>query len=1778
MKSNFLKGTVAIPAELYSSAKVSAHLKPPVETRLQELPFRELEWKNFEKLCLRLINREAKAQYCRLYGTPGQGQEGIDIFAKTHLIDTTYRVYQCKKVENFKPNEIAKAVKTFLKGDWASNSNAFILCTTDNLNSTEKALEIENQRSLLEAQGISFDTWDSAQLSVKMKDYPDLVDDFFGRWWVKVFCGAEQFAFFEKNKRLDGASVSEIRLKLGKFYRNLFNRLDPGLPTGQHSTINTLPLEKRYIFPNIVENEYFSSIHFEPLSPTLPDSKLEMELFSSSFEENLRISPLNSVFTLRDERKQRTTYTNPYQQVTNSGVASHNQYHPFHHWLVKADKNLILGPAGSGKSAMLGFIAIDLLGENPQLEELTQKWGENLPVWIPFALWTKLIAHSGGTSPISLEDMLHNWFRSCGEEELWTLVKQALEDKRLLLLVDGLDEWASEQSGRVALQLFELFIEQRNIPALVTSRPHGYQRLGLTSSGWQMGAIAEFSFQQQSQLIQRWFEAWINDPTTSSIESNIENNQTNTESSQITSEGTTRQAKLLADQFMTELTASPDLKELAKVPLLLALLIFLKIYNIRSGLPRNRFKAYHVLVEHLISVHPQKRLVAAQISGNEGKFTNEEKQTLLSHLAYYMQSQPGEGLIESAQALKILEEYLKSDYWGLAPASVRHLARHFLTEIEEVSGLLVKATNQELKFFHRSFQEYLAAVYLTGQSLEEQLRVVGGKANNPQWREIILGLLYLTLRQQEVGRFVEEIKSRKAKVDGNPVHSIEATVLELLLAEITFGEFNCPPSLIRELAEEIFEKIEKAPWFYHRERLLRFALEGLRSAKVRDLVLVRLRRWIPCRIRSRSFLFNAMVNWPPTKEVIYSLEHGLYDEEFVSARAAARTLAKLVGGDKAVGERLMNLAQRAFDPNVRAVALEALLKAWPNLPGIKDVFEDARCSASPQLRFVGIKGCIQFSLQKEEDRKVLLELASEYSSLEDEVQAEIRSLLQKGWPAHPGTKEYCLKIARNPREFFTSSHGSLRAEIALLILLEGFPQDQDVVELCIEELEQEQVPFALYREQIWHLLAQNFRNHPSLVAAIDKWIAKPPKDSTSPAPTTRSLFYQDVRAALIGRTVVAKNALLAGLPDQWPAYVLLEGWGIQDQEVSEALTRIAFGAAKEATTIGHLLPRVILDKKHCRQKLLELLTEPDCHRPDFVLWGLKELNDLERKDATEEVKQTFHENERAIVDKALNLKLNFTDDNDFMALSVSERLLEDYPTDPRIKELAEKEFLHRNGQIGIVGWSYGPKDEKIRQQIIERVCPLPAALREIIAEYLGTFVDVTYSVETDEESQTKDELLGLLADYNQDPDVQAKTQTCISYYKRLVALNTATKGGGAEEKSSMSFALQSLAQLVEDTKGLDGADILTAAWAGAVVLNRLDIHKRLFPQPDETSDFLNGRVRFDEIGFRLPFISIRQINVPLWQLMLENWSKLIKLYGEERFWEHLTNQTADSTWLDNLCLLAETYPQPCRDIISYLENTPEQIIGTGVLKFLSQVQPKSSLLLDSCTKVIAGSSHRNNEQAPIIAAELLGSQFGGDKTVLEWLLTARPNYNLSDACFIALCEGWPNSRELAELLDRIPEDYPYWSYTARFQVLCFSDKPVEKIFEKLQEVLAYAEFDVRYRVLHILRPIVSRLRTDEKTYWFFHHRLMENPTFANNEFSKPLSGSEKITILRLLVAARGMSLELKNWCLKEIGYQMKNGSKNNGFETLFPEIGIDLFTGNLRPVSIALLELLTQTL
>lgn len=178
-----------VPAELLEppSGELPALLP---QTAQQTLPFGELQWTNFERLCLRLARLGGDLGKARLYGDPGQLQHGIDFYVV--LPSERYETYQCKRLADLRPSDIKSAVDEFLRRRrWAARSERFTLCTSAPARSTEllEAIELQRKRLRGRAKPIEFDVWDAEELALVLRDHEDIVQTFFGSASASSFFG-----------------------------------------------------------------------------------------------------------------------------------------------------------------------------------------------------------------------------------------------------------------------------------------------------------------------------------------------------------------------------------------------------------------------------------------------------------------------------------------------------------------------------------------------------------------------------------------------------------------------------------------------------------------------------------------------------------------------------------------------------------------------------------------------------------------------------------------------------------------------------------------------------------------------------------------------------------------------------------------------------------------------------------------------------------------------------------------------------------------------------------------------------------------------------------------------------------------------------------------------------------------------------------------------------------------------------------------------------------------------------------------------------------------------------------------------------------------------------------------------------------------------------------------------------------------------------------------------------------------------------------------------------
>ena len=996
--------------------------EPAVAPRHQSLPLDKLSWENFERLCLRLERVDAELETCRVYGTRGQSQEGIDVYSVERATGK-YRVLQCKRVERFGPSNLSAAVDLFLEGIWASTAVCFTLCTTLRLESTQILTEIEKQRERLRDAGIRFQIWDAAELDVPLKGQAEIVDDFFGRDWARLFCPPESIDSLQK--RATGPEVAQMRSKLAILYTRVFTAHDPGLSVELGSR-NPIPLRDRYVVPDIYEDRA------ETRQVETPRTTTPQQEAAGQGRQGLNAN-VQKLARATDLPRQRRRLSD---------------------WLSDQMRQVLIGGPGLGKSTLLRYVTLDVLSESPTLTQASSLQDTYLPVWVSFPFWTARIEESPHV--LSILDIVQAWLHLWSEDRLWPLFEAALNDERLLLMVDGLDEYRGEDSARSALAQLQVFAEQRNCRVLATARPAGYGRLGVQRTSWSATHLAEFTPAQQKEYAVRWFS------------------QQREVLGEVEEHGEQGAAiESAASSFMAELLSSADLSELAKTPLLLGLLLYLKSSSI--PLPNSRYRAFGRLIEHLISVHPIARRRASMVRAQDNDLTPEDARIVFANLAFHLQAHLTEGLIDRRVAEDVVSQFLHDDVlgFGLSQIEARRQARTLLTLGEQALGLLVERGPQELGFLHRSFQEYLAAEHIARRPFADQSDFVKQHCTEPIWQEVLLSLLHLTRRPEEVVALVSVMKDSAKFVS-------DRFITTPICCEIAVGDFQCPTPLARKICSDVIDEIEKSPWLRHRETLLQSLLAGLFSPKVRDLIEDRLRSWVPGR-PWRYSVPMALVQGAHSPDVVECLLRLLIDEDETINNQAGAALASLAGTHPEIANRLIELLGIAYPLSTQIAALNALAAGWPNHEEWPRIVSEIQDSPSMDLRMIAIRRKVDIGSQTLADRDQILAWASTRAGIRMLYGGSFAATLLEGWPGDELLKAKALEAIR------PNSWGDdlMDMEVALVVLGQGFGDNREVLDAIALTIKDDQRQYIWMHHCAW--LSERFKGVPEIVEAVDEW-------------------------------------------------------------------------------------------------------------------------------------------------------------------------------------------------------------------------------------------------------------------------------------------------------------------------------------------------------------------------------------------------------------------------------------------------------------------------------------------------------------------------------------------------------------------------------------------------------------------------------------------------------------------------------------------------------------------
>jgi formylglycine-generating enzyme required for sulfatase activity len=316
--------------------------------------------------------------------------------------------------------------------------------------------------------------------------------------------------------------------------------------------------------------------------------------------------------------------------------------------------------------------------------------------------------------------------------------REKLEAENTVLLLDGLDEAASQTRREKIVQMFQTAAAQCGCHIVVTTRPGAHEGR-TTLAGFEIATIDDLDGPGIDGFLMQWCR-WL--------------------------KGGDEPA---AQAYYAELhpaVAVPSIRLLARNPLMLTALAVLHLR--RHRLPEQRAQLYEQIMDWLAEQ-------AVERSGQQWK--KEDLLARFGKLALAMQEWKG------GQKLQIGVDTAA----GLLTAKGESIdpVRCFLEEAQRVSGI-VTLRGGEIAFWHRSFQEYLAARTLAGLLDSRLWRRSPKFLYSPEGREVlplVAGYMAASARER-LDALIERLTSHAVSQKTLERRAHAAGVLGNMLADL----------------------------------------------------------------------------------------------------------------------------------------------------------------------------------------------------------------------------------------------------------------------------------------------------------------------------------------------------------------------------------------------------------------------------------------------------------------------------------------------------------------------------------------------------------------------------------------------------------------------------------------------------------------------------------------------------------------------------------------------------------------------------------------------------------------------------------------------------------------------------------------------------------------------------------------------------------------------------------------------------------------------------------
>jgi formylglycine-generating enzyme required for sulfatase activity len=409
-------------------------------------------------------------------------------------------------------------------------------------------------------------------------------------------------------------------------------------------------------------------------------------------------------------------------------------------------KVVIVGDPGSGKSTFLRRVAFELCralrGTRPAgAPQFLAADDRRFPLLIRVADLAALLAADRSPKLADSPDWIP-WFLGRQSEEFhWgageAFFRRKLDECACLVMVDGLDEAPERRMrDRIARILERATQAFGKCDFLVTTRPQ-------TNVG--DAVLADFHTVPIGDLEPPEIRTFLDHFARALALTDLE-------------------SKAFKEALETAIESRPEIREMARNPVMLTALAVLQHNDER--LPEYRVSLYESILLWLARAHEHK----------PGRLPAEKCLESMRKLALAMQDAPGDRrLVQLNQ--RSAAEFLAAGLGLSVDASEALLERE-----TEDSGIIASA-GSDLKFWHLSFQEYLAAREIASFDDRQQIERVleNGKLYRPEWRET-MRLLGAVLRQQGEAKVEGLIQAILATLGTRPTLPDQVRCVALLSA------------------------------------------------------------------------------------------------------------------------------------------------------------------------------------------------------------------------------------------------------------------------------------------------------------------------------------------------------------------------------------------------------------------------------------------------------------------------------------------------------------------------------------------------------------------------------------------------------------------------------------------------------------------------------------------------------------------------------------------------------------------------------------------------------------------------------------------------------------------------------------------------------------------------------------------------------------------------------------------------------------------------------------